>query len=368
MTSQTGSSGAGNVPAGANAAGNAPAGASDASVATAMAAAIRDQPKQVRYPDYRPTEDFTLWLSGYRARVMSAYGFKPTETTKIEDEIIRSISGKLAVGAALDAYDRLETDDKNSYAKLINKLTEEFLDPHEKRKFNADFGYNTRHKGQSIKEFMQEVKKDMTRYSRLPETVVMVGGGVTKNPAREAEGVRRFMEGMRDDKGEMDDDLADHLDYHLMEDTELTWNNAIKVASRWEMARTRRGYKNAKPKRSSKSKRDAMGDSDDEDKSSDSDEDVKAANGKGKKGKKKEKKSGFVSALADRVHENRMKIEGLETTQERMLAAQEATNCMLQEISAKMDVMLSVQDTEQRSQLSDAYWTRTSDPVESYGD
>ena len=336
-------------------------------VAMAVASAFRDQPKQIRYPDYRPTEDFTLWLSGYRARVTSAYGFKPADTTKIEDEIIRSISGKLAVGAALDAYDRLEPDDKNSYAKLVEKLTEEFLDPHEKRKFNENFGYNTRHKGQSIKEFLQEVKKDMTRYSRLPEMVVTAGGGVTKNPAREAEGVRRFKEGMRDEKGKVDDDLADHLDYHLMEDTELTWSNAIKVASRWEMARTRRDYKN-KPNWSSKSKRDTTGDSDAEDKSSDSDEDVKAVEGKSKKGKKKEKKPGFMSALADRVHENQMKIEVLETTQERMLAAQEATNCALQDISAKMDIILSIQNTEQRSQLSDVYWSCTSDPVDSYGD
>ena len=71
------------------------------------------------------------------------------------------------------------------------------------------------------------------------------------------------------------------------------------------------------------------------------------------------------------MHENQKKIKGLETTQERMLAAQDATNCALQDISAKMDIMLSVRNMEQESQLADAYCgrsSRTSDPVEWYGD
>ena len=129
----------------------------------ALSKALERQPKDISYPDYKATEDFSLWLSGYVAKIRDAHGFKVTEDDKVRAEVVRSISGKLSVGSALDAYNRLEDPDKTNYERLVAKLTEEFVDPAEKRRFNEDMSYNKRQKSQSLKKFMQEIKKDMNR-------------------------------------------------------------------------------------------------------------------------------------------------------------------------------------------------------------
>ena len=206
-------------------------------VETAMSAALRNQPKQISYPDYKTTEDFPLWLSGFEAKIRNAYGFKLDEYDKVKAEVIRGISGKLLVGSALDAYNRLHQDDKGDYDTLIEKLTEEFVDPNEKRNFGEKIDFNRRKRGQKLKDFMQEVVRDMNRYSPLPDQVrAAVGDQQIPNPEKEREGVRRFRAGIRTKSGKKCESLDAHMAYHLVEKDELNWKNAIKVASRWELA------------------------------------------------------------------------------------------------------------------------------------
>ena len=123
-----------------------------AAAAAAAAAAISAQRRHIIYPEYKPEDDFALWLSGYVARIQSAYGFKLDEKEKLDEEVVRSIAGKLSVGSALDAYNRLSYDEKIDYDTLIARLTEEFTDPRAKKKFNALMHYNLRKKGQSLKD------------------------------------------------------------------------------------------------------------------------------------------------------------------------------------------------------------------------
>ena len=312
-----------------------------AAVAAAAAAAVAKQPRNVVYPEYKTDDDFPRWLSGYVSRVRATYGFKLDERVKLEEEVVRSISGKLAVGSALDTYNRLEAADKTSFQRLVTRLTEEFTDPRAKKKFNACMHYNIRKKNQPLKEYMQAIVKDMDRYSYTPATIVTVSGGVVPNPERETQGVRRFIEGIRNERGKTDEDFKRHLEYHLQDEREMNWTNAIKVASRYETV-----Y-------------DATGDDEDSDSDSDSDsdEDVKAVD-IGKK-KKKGKGKATISALADQVHENQIRITKMETAQERMAtaqdqlsAAQNTTNATLQEISAKLDLSLATGQNSYRNQFT----------------
>ena len=188
----------------------------------------------IDYPDYSRSEDFTSWLTGYISRIQCSVGFRVNETDKVRDEVVRSIPGKLAVGSALDAYNRLSDDVKQNYDQLVAKLTEEFTDPKAKRKFNARSDYNIRKKGQSLKDFAEDIKKDMTRYSYSPAMVYTATGDSIPNPEREKEGVRRFIEGIRDERGHEDPEFKRHLGYHLQDESELTWENALEVASRFE--------------------------------------------------------------------------------------------------------------------------------------
>ena len=198
-------------------------------------ARISRSSKSIHYPDFKPKEDFTLWLAGYREKVRNANNLTAAQNDQLDAEIIRSISSKLQSGTALDTYTRLSAAEKADYATMVGRLTEEFLDPQEKRKFVNSYGYNKRKKGQSLKEFMQEIMKDMGRYSSIPDTIHRAGIEVP-NPAKEAEGVRRFKRGLRTKEGERDDEMKQHMSYHLQEEKDLTWKNALEVAGRWETA------------------------------------------------------------------------------------------------------------------------------------
>ena len=301
----------------------------EAAAAAAAAAAIAAQRRQIVYPDYRTEDDFSLWLSGYVARIQSAYGFKLEEKEKLEEEVVRSIAGKLSIGSALDAYNRLSYDDKIEYDTLVARLTEEFTDPRAKKKFNARMHYNLRKKGQSLKDFMQDIKKDMGRYSYVQPTVLDAAGEIVPNPERETQGVRRFIEGMRNEKGQSDEEFKHHLEYHLQDEDEMTWDNAIKVASRYETINM------------SDEESDSGGDD------TDADEDAKAA--KSSNGKKSVGSKVTISALADQVYENEERISSIESALERMAAvqeqlavAQEATNAMMEEMMGKLDHCLSM--------------------------
>ena len=301
-----------------------------AAAAAAAAAAIAAQRRHIVYPDYRTEDDFSLWLSGYVARIQSAYGFKLDEEEKLKEEVVLSIAGKLSVGSALDAYNRLSDVDKSSYDTLIARLTEEFTDPRAKKKFNALMHYNLRKKGQSLKDFMQDIKKDMGRYSYVQPTVLDEAGEIVPNPERETQGVRRFIEGICNEKGQSDEEFKHHLEYHLQDVNEMTWDNAIKVASRYETINNMS---------------DEESDSDADD--TDADGDEKAA--KPSKGKKSVRSKVTVSALSDQVCENEERISSIESALERMAAAQEqlavaqeATNAMMEEMMGKLDHCLSM--------------------------
>ena len=308
--------------------------ASKADFEEAMEAALRSKPKSVNYPDYDTTQDFTGWLSGFAARVRLAHGFKLDEGKKVEDEIVRSIEGKLKVGTALNAYNRLAEDDKKSYSALVQKLTEEFVDPHEKRRFNECHNYNKRKKGQSLKDYMQGIIEDMNRYSCLPDEILTavpaVGNAAATttmipNPEKEKQGVRRFRAGMRDQQGKKDKEMVRHLRYNLVEDTELTWKNAIKVASRWEMS---------------------LSDSSDAEEEVESDDGIQVE----EVGPKEKQDGGestpiVISVLHDQVYENQMKIAKIEAAQEELKSTidemKEELDETLHEITVKLDACLA---------------------------
>ena len=297
-----------------------------AQAAAAAAAAVMVERPIVIYPEYEMENDFSLWLSGYIARVRSAFGFKLDETNKVKEEVVLSISGKLSVGPALNTYNLLCDDDKKNYERLVARLTEEFTDPRAKRKFNACMHYNVRKKNQSLKDFMQTIIKDIGRYSHMPATIVSVAGGLVPNPEREMQGVRRFIEGIRNEKGKIDDDFKRHLEYHLQDETEMNWENAIKVASRYETVFDTTN--NAEEEN-------------DDDPDSDEVKEVET---------KKTKAAGSkitISALVDQVEENQERISKIESALDRMAAAQEqlavaqeATNAMMQEMMTKLDLCL----------------------------
>ena len=76
----------------------------------------------------------------------------------------------------------------------------------------------------------------MIRYSTIPDKIPAADAEMVVNPERERHGVRRFRAGMRNKKGKKDKNLNKHLLYHIMDESELTWENAIKVVSRYEIA------------------------------------------------------------------------------------------------------------------------------------
>ena len=304
--------------------GELPADAAEAAYADPFEILAR-QTKYVPYPDYKTTDDFTSWLKGYVVRVRNAHGFKMEEREELRREIVRSIPGKLSVGTALDAYERLSAADKRDYVRLVTRLTEEFTDPREKKKFNDNMSYNKRKKGQTVKEYMQEIKNDMKRYSDLPPTTYQANGSTVANPEREKQGVRRFIKGIRDEEGKRDSEFKKNLRKDLYKESSLTWEKAMDAAMKYEAATDSEEEET----------------SDDE---SDSDSDAEAV--KPKKDKKKSRNT--VAALADQVHENQMRLTRLETAQERMATTQDqfasaldANDATLQEILDKLDLTLA---------------------------
>ena len=306
------------------------------------------QPRHISYPDYKTKDDFTTWIAGYEKKIQFSFGFKNNESRKVRDEVVRSISGKLTPGAALDAYERLTDEERNDYDKLLTRLTEEFTDPREKQKFIDNKEFNRRKKGQTLKEFAEVIKRDLKRYSDIPEMMFTATGAVVPNPAREKDGIKRFIKGMRNEEGKLNEKFRDNLGYHLMEDEELNWKNAIDVASRWE-----RIFDDNSGSSSSSS--------------SSEDDDVKAAETKSKT-KKKEKKSSdaisekqvaekmpeitTIAALTDVVCENQARIENLESAQNQLLANQEAMNAKLDEILTKLDFLLAENDHKEQNHPS----------------
>ena len=192
--------------------------------------------RKIVYPDYDPKEDFPLWLQGWWEKVRMACGLAPDKVAEVNAEIVKFIPAKFKSGTALNTYNSLATATKNDYNRLVKALTDEFLDPQEKDRFNENLSYNVRAKGQSIKEFMQDIQRDQNRYSDIPEYVLAAGGGQAKNPTRVKDGIKRFKNGLRDRSGNKDRDQRNHMRYNLHQESDLTWENALMVARRWEAA------------------------------------------------------------------------------------------------------------------------------------
>ena len=282
----------------------------------AIANAFRRQPQNVKYHDYKPKEDFSLWLAGYREKVRNAFGYAVDQNADLEAEVVRSISGKLMSGPALDAYNRLPPPAKLNYDLLKAALLNEFVDPQEQTRFQEDFSFNKRKKDQSLKEFMQEIIKDQGRYSDMRDTI---GLGVAAVPNQEKirDGIRRFKKGIRNKEGKKDNDQIRHLRYNLLKDADLNWVTALDIASRWEAAND-------------------VGDDPSSSSSSSVEEDSLDAVecGKGKKKPKPSKKSkkvvinaideddapSAIAALSEVVKTNARDIKGVKSEQERLTA------------------------------------------------
>ena len=65
--------------------------------ADALANAFRRQSRNIQYDDYKPKEDFPLWLAGYKEKVKNAFGYTPAQEDDLKEEIVRAISGKLHI-------------------------------------------------------------------------------------------------------------------------------------------------------------------------------------------------------------------------------------------------------------------------------
>ena len=329
--------------------------ATPAELQTAVSGALAGQPRNVSYPDYKTTDDFPRWLSGYEAKIRTAYKLKYNDRAGVQTEVIDQLAGKLSVGTALDAYTRLPDADKADYTRLITKLTSEFVDPIEARNFNENLEYNKRKKGQTLKDFEQAIKKDMARYSTLPAKVMNAAGdALVENPEREIQGIRRFRMGIRNRHGKKDSTMKRQLLYNLIKLKEQTWENAMDIASRWELADYEEGAAKEKKKESSSSSSSSSS-SDDEDcveaveatKPKKSSKTSKKGKGKGKAEKNiiaALEQTPFIATLSDKVQENQVKIKQMETSQERMSTqlkevkeSVDVNNSSLQNIEAKLD-------------------------------
>ena len=293
----------------------------------ALTKALAKQPLTIDYPEYETTDNFSQWLAGYRAKIQGAYGLDPGQVEEINAQVVKLIAGMLSVGSALNAYNSLDPADKVDYERLVSRLTEEYSDPHEKCRFNENIRFNIRRKGQTLKDFMEEIKRDLGRYSDLPDERYDSAGASHPNREKEKEGVRRFQAGMRTKEGKKDKELKRHLKYHLVDSKELTWENALKLALNWEVA-----YGTGTLVEEEEVEKELL-----------SSMEVKALAAKPKKGRNEtrleefQEDAAFASSLLDEIRENRERIEKLELGQEKMAASVEAMGATVVELSSKMD-------------------------------
>ena len=267
--------------------------------------------KSITYPDFKPTMDFVMWVNGYKEKIRIAFGLTTTQNDEVQAEVVRSISGRLQTGQALDAYHRLTQTEKDNYDQLIKKLTEEFIDPQEKQKFLEDFEYTKRRKGQSIKDFIQDIKKDMGKYSDMPD-YHMNGQTRVENAAKVREGIRRFRKGIRNRKGKKDKEQMRQIKFKLLKEADLTWENALDVACRYEAAHDMSTDSSA----SSSSSSDDGDDNDGDDAASFLEVRKKS---KSKRKKKKGKAEAvIVAALSVKVKKNSDDIKDLKGKQEQL--------------------------------------------------
>ena len=208
--------------------------------------------------------------------------------------------------------------------------------------------FNKRKAGQSLKDFKQDIIKDMNRYSSIPAKIT-VGNNQVDNPEKERQEVKRFKAGLRDPEGKKDRAYRKNMRYHLQEDADHTWKLAMYYACRWEGADS------------------DVSNSDDSTDTPESEDDVKAVEVKSAdvRSKKKQKKTktkcsqedGIIASLTDKVQENQIKIKQIETTQERTSTqlkevkdTLDTYNGSLQSIEAKLDAAFA-----QPSKINQSY-------------
>ena len=311
--------------------------------------AVRRNPKNVQYHDYKTKADFSLWLAGYREKIRNAFGFTSAQDVEVNAEVLRSISGRLETGTALDAYNCLPDTVKANYTQLVEHLTAEFIDPQKQRRFLEDYSYNKRSKGQSLKDFMQEIKKDQNQYSGLKDEIE-VGGVKVPNATKVHDGIRRFKKGIRNRKGKKDKDQTRHLHYNLHTSEDLTWDKALDVASRWEAANDFRNDSS-----SSSSSTSAKSSSDDELLEAVKSRKVKKDKRKKKDGKGSESEAltendmgaaATFATLADRVEANE---KGLEELKDGQIQLSENLAAWRDEMNSAMDQIMRALGVDQEN-------------------
>jgi len=283
-----------------------------------IADAFRRQARNIQYADFKTTEDFSIWLAGYREKIRNAFGLNREQDDQVDAEVLRSISGKLHSGTALDTYNRLPAAIKGNYAQLVERLTAEFIDPQEQQRFLEDYSYDKRQKGQSLKDFMQQIIKNQNKYAGMNDEIG-VGADRVKNVTKIHDGIRRFKKGIRNRQGKKDKNQIRHLQYNLLKNDDLTWENALEVASRWEAANDfGRGESSSSSSSESDNPHEAV-----------ETEKEKEKRKKSKKDKKSDAKTVIINAieestvlatLADRVKTNERDIKGVKSEQEKLSA------------------------------------------------
>ena len=139
-----------------------------------------------------------------------------------------------------------------------------------------------------------------------------------------------FLSSLRNENGKEDAKFKRHLNYHLQDEAELTWEHALDVASRYETAGNSDTDEGKVIQRESSSES--------------SNESIEELGAVAAKVKTKSKCKDKLSAITDLIYQNQARIINLEAAQERISANQEAFNAMLEEISIKLDYILAEND------------------------
>jgi hypothetical protein len=227
----------------------------------------------------------------------------------IDQAVIRLISQYLNM-EALACYIELPIETKTDYNQLVTALKAVFGDPGERQDFSNNAVKTKREKGEKFKAFARRVQTAIK--TNMPELQDDAVGAANKRRPNELEGVNRFVKGIQNKAGKKGADLQGHLKYHLFENKERTWQNAITIASRWERAK-----EHSTPLSSSAES------------SSDSLSDESITDGKAaamtadkleKTGKIKEKKEQTVATLADQVRNNTVEIQSFKSSLEQHMA------------------------------------------------
>ena len=146
--------------------------------------------------------------------------------------------------------------------------------------------------------------------------------------------MRRFRAGMRDAKGKKCKELIAHLRYNLVEDNQLTWKHAIKVASNWEMAFSDSSVSNNEKEEEQEEPNDGV--------------EVVEVGSNGEEPDGLDCGSDVISALQAQIYENQMKIASIEAKQEELETTMKdnfaGIDNALQEIMVKLDACLAQAD------------------------